>query len=243
MFVYEPNHSRFESSCSHLTFWFRAWFEQGVPWHSDNYRVWIHSETRTWHDKNIQLNKLFFKVYKVFTSIIYKANGELESDLFQEANPGASEEEGTMSEFTIMVKIYCWAYKSFIKFQSKNTQIRQLWKFAFWKIWRCWFQIWQEFFFKFWPESTQTRYFRFKSQSFFTWIFAIPCKLKGVDFQYDNRFFKNAAQKYRKKTNLVSNSKHFCLNETLHFSKFRGPDLKSGCSCFFKFHPKTPKYT
>ena len=29
-------------------------FEQGVPWHSDNYRVWIDSETRTWHDKNMQ---------------------------------------------------------------------------------------------------------------------------------------------------------------------------------------------
>ena len=27
---------------------------QGVPWHSGNCRVWIHSETRTWHDKNIQ---------------------------------------------------------------------------------------------------------------------------------------------------------------------------------------------
>ena len=29
-------------------------FKQGVPWYSGNYRVWIHSETRTWHDKNIQ---------------------------------------------------------------------------------------------------------------------------------------------------------------------------------------------
>ena len=28
--------------------------ECGVPWHSGNYRVWIHSETHTWHDKNIQ---------------------------------------------------------------------------------------------------------------------------------------------------------------------------------------------
>ena len=154
-----------------------------------------------------------FKVYKVFTSIIYKANGELESDLFQKANPGASEEEGTMSEFTIMVKIHSWAYKSFNKFQSKNTQIRQLWsfffyfkwKFAFWKVWKCWFQILQEFFFKFWPESTQTRYFWFKSQIFFTWIFAIPRKLEGVDFQYDNRFFKNAAQKYR-----INNISNFC---------------------------------
>ena len=47
-------HSIFESRCSHLNFRFRACFEQGVPWHSGNYRVWIHSETRTWHDKNIQ---------------------------------------------------------------------------------------------------------------------------------------------------------------------------------------------
>ena len=29
-------------------------FEQRVPWHSGNYRVWIHSEMRTWHDNNIQ---------------------------------------------------------------------------------------------------------------------------------------------------------------------------------------------
>ena len=28
-------------------------FEQGVPWHSRNYRVWIHAHR--WHDKNIQL--------------------------------------------------------------------------------------------------------------------------------------------------------------------------------------------
>ena len=31
---------------------FHACFEQGVPWHSGNYRVWIHSETRRWHDRN-----------------------------------------------------------------------------------------------------------------------------------------------------------------------------------------------
>ena len=35
---------------------FRACFEHRVPWHSGNYRVWIHSEMRTWHDKNIQSN-------------------------------------------------------------------------------------------------------------------------------------------------------------------------------------------
>ena len=54
VFVYQLSGCGFESSCSHFTFRFRACFEQGVPWHSGNYRVWIHSETRTWHDKNIQ---------------------------------------------------------------------------------------------------------------------------------------------------------------------------------------------
>ena len=34
----------------HLNFRSRACFEQRVPWHSGNYKVWIHSETRTWHD-------------------------------------------------------------------------------------------------------------------------------------------------------------------------------------------------
>ena len=39
-----------KSSCSHLNFRFCTCFEQGVPSHSGNYRVWIHSETRKWHD-------------------------------------------------------------------------------------------------------------------------------------------------------------------------------------------------
>ena len=30
--------------------------EQGAPWHLHNYGVWIHPETHTWHDKNIQWN-------------------------------------------------------------------------------------------------------------------------------------------------------------------------------------------
>ena len=44
----------FRSCCSHLNFRFGACFEQGVPWHSGNYIVWIQSKTRTWHDKNIE---------------------------------------------------------------------------------------------------------------------------------------------------------------------------------------------
>ena len=53
VFVYEIDGRGFESSCSHLNFRFFACFEQGAPWHSVNYGVWTHSETRTWHDKNI----------------------------------------------------------------------------------------------------------------------------------------------------------------------------------------------
>ena len=54
VFVYELNGCGFESRCNHLNLRYRACFELGVPWHSGKYRVWIHSETRTWHDKNIQ---------------------------------------------------------------------------------------------------------------------------------------------------------------------------------------------
>ena len=54
VFIYELNGSEFESSCSHLNFRFCVCFEQGVPWHLGNYRVWIHFETHMWHDKNIQ---------------------------------------------------------------------------------------------------------------------------------------------------------------------------------------------
>ena len=54
-YLYGAFKCMFLSSCSHLTFRFRAYFEQGVPWHLDNYGVWIYSETRTWQDKNIQL--------------------------------------------------------------------------------------------------------------------------------------------------------------------------------------------
>ena len=54
VFIYELSGSGFESSCNHLNFRFCACIEHRVRWHSDNYRVWIHFETCTWHDKNIQ---------------------------------------------------------------------------------------------------------------------------------------------------------------------------------------------
>ena len=44
VFLYEMCGWRFAFSCSHLYFRFRACFEQGVPSHSGNCRVSIHSE-------------------------------------------------------------------------------------------------------------------------------------------------------------------------------------------------------
>ena len=65
VFVYELSGCGFESRCSHLNFRFCASFEQGVPWYSGNYRVWIHSNMRTWHDKSIPSTKIirYFKSF------------------------------------------------------------------------------------------------------------------------------------------------------------------------------------
>ena len=59
VFVYEISGCGFESCCNHLNLRFCAFFEKGVPWHSANYRVWIHSEMRTWNDMNIQFKAPF----------------------------------------------------------------------------------------------------------------------------------------------------------------------------------------
>ena len=52
--VYKLSGCGFEFRWSHLNFIYRACFEQGVHWHSGNSRLWIHSKTRMWHDKNTQ---------------------------------------------------------------------------------------------------------------------------------------------------------------------------------------------
>ena len=72
VFVYEVSGCGFESRCSHLNFRYCPCLEQGVPWHSAKYRVWIHCETRTWHDKNIQLKDsiVFSEFLLVLASIV-----------------------------------------------------------------------------------------------------------------------------------------------------------------------------
>ena len=59
VFVYELSICGLESRCSPLNFRYCACFKQGVPWDSGNYRVWIHTETRTWHDNNLQFGYYF----------------------------------------------------------------------------------------------------------------------------------------------------------------------------------------
>ena len=51
LFVYELSGCGFKSRCSYLNFRHRIFFDQGVPWHSGNYRMWVHSERCTWHRK------------------------------------------------------------------------------------------------------------------------------------------------------------------------------------------------
>ena len=62
VFVYELSGCGFESRCSDLNFRFCASLEQGVPWCSSNYTVWVHSETSTWHGNKIQSNALYIEV-------------------------------------------------------------------------------------------------------------------------------------------------------------------------------------
>ena len=59
----------FESNCSHLNFKYCVCFQQRFPWHSGNYRVWIYSETCTWHDKNIQFEFSVLESVTVFYKV------------------------------------------------------------------------------------------------------------------------------------------------------------------------------
>ena len=74
VFIYELSGCGFKSSCCQLNFSIRACFEQGVPWHSCNYGVWIHSVTRTWHDK--RYSQLFLFVVEHSISLTsFQSNG------------------------------------------------------------------------------------------------------------------------------------------------------------------------
>ena len=63
--VYGLSGCGFESHCSHLNLRYCTWLEQGVSWHSGEYRVWIQSAMRTWHERNIQSNAPYRQVLTI----------------------------------------------------------------------------------------------------------------------------------------------------------------------------------
>ena len=86
VFVYDLSGCGFESSCSHINFRFCACFEQWVPWHLGNYRVWIHSETCMWHDKNMQSDLLSFAVSQNQINLINRLKTNANLQCFQETS-------------------------------------------------------------------------------------------------------------------------------------------------------------
>ena len=100
LFVYELSACGVISHCSHLNFRYCACFEQGISWHSGNYRVWIHSETSTWHDKNIQ------SICSLF--ICFELDGLLQSICFRMFSSKHS------ITFENMHRLSCWFHCVYI---------------------------------------------------------------------------------------------------------------------------------
>ena len=85
VFVYELCDCGFESRCSHLNFRYRVCFEKEVPWDSGNCRVWVHPETYTLHDKNIQSHSgvIDFRNSNLFKLLAHAAAINFPEPLFQ----------------------------------------------------------------------------------------------------------------------------------------------------------------
>ena len=134
VFVYELSGSVFESSCSHLNFRFCACFGQGVPWLSGNFRVWIHSETRTWRDKNIHsFTVLFFffrdqhpLLYGQFLMLFYQTKTKLSHSILLLMYLSSTYTIRTCE--LIMVELIDWVNSAITLFFSFiSTQVLFLW--------------------------------------------------------------------------------------------------------------------
>ena len=134
VFVYELSGSGFESSCSHLNFRFCVCFEQGVSWLSVNFRVWIHSETRTWRDKNIHsFTVLFFffmdqhpLLYGQFLMLFYQTKTKLSHSILLLMYLSSTYTIRTCE--LIIVELIDWVNSAITLFFSFiSTQILFLW--------------------------------------------------------------------------------------------------------------------
>ena len=80
VFAYELSGCRFESRCSHVNSRYRPCFGQGVPWLSGNYKMWIHSKTRTRHMTRIcrQFTEMdLFQLKSITSAIILTVNTKI----------------------------------------------------------------------------------------------------------------------------------------------------------------------
>ena len=113
VFVYKQSGFKFEPICSHLIYRFRNSFQQGVSWHSGNYRV---CEKRTWHD-----NKTKSK-YSIQVSTPKKAQsfGQWLNDLLllQELNGCRFE-----SICTHLISGFCTCFKRGVSWYSGNYSV------------------------------------------------------------------------------------------------------------------------
>ena len=87
-------------------------FKQRGPWHSGNHRVWIGSEMRTWHNKNIQSANLCKSIYDII-------NYSTTICLFKSGNCGKEAEKLQKCEYLQNEKSFLGEMKNI--FQKRTT--------------------------------------------------------------------------------------------------------------------------
>ena len=110
VFVYELSGCGLKSCCSHLNFRYRTCSKQEVSWHSGKYRVQIHSEMRTWHDKNIQSQWLQFQfreIVRVIAQLQFSVQWK-PSTKFTEFKSTTSNAYEPVTECVMAVLQVCW---------------------------------------------------------------------------------------------------------------------------------------
>ena len=126
-FVYEISGCEIDSCSSYLNFRYHACFGQGAPWHSDNYRVYIHSKTWMWHDKNTQF-KNFLALYSFLSIYIQQSEGISDSYQFIYSKVKASQ---------ILINLYTakWRHLRFFMMEQLQSRLARIGSKRFLFIW------------------------------------------------------------------------------------------------------------
>ena len=121
VFAYELSGCGFESRCCHLNIRYGACFEQGVPWHSSKLWVWIHSETRTWYDNNIQACKSVWARGKYYFFSLSHSISICHAIPYKSCCPDPFWEKGVLKDLTNCSEKYLSQRRHFNKvFQLRN---------------------------------------------------------------------------------------------------------------------------